>query len=634
MKKALVLILALILAVAGMLSLSSCELEDLLGSATKFEISFVVDGQVYDTVKTSGNETISMPENPTKEGYTFDGWYWDEGSWEKPFTENSLLDAPIQQSISLYAKWQTVTEPTPDDNTQGGNNGGTTAPDTHVHSLAHTEKVEASCTTDGNIEYWHCSGCDKNYSDANAENEVSSVVISGGHAASASSTVCTRCGLVSFDGLVFTLLNDSTCAVTDYIGSASSVVIPVTYENTLVTSIGEGAFDGCSSLMSITIPNSVASIGDSVFENCNSLTSITIPSSVTSIGDYAFSSCDKLVEVYNLSSLDITKGGKSYGYAGYYALDIYTSATATSKLHTTSDGYIFYVNGDTVYLFGYTGNNATLTLPENYNGKNYAIYQLAFYKNYKITNVTIPSGVTAIGRDAFCSCGSLESITISNSVTSIGDHAFYDCTSLTSVTIGSGVTSIGSFAFNQCTSLTNVTIGSGVTSIGYSAFYSCTSLTSITIPSSVTSIGPWAFYYCTALTEINFNATAMNDLSFLNIVFSYAGQSGSGIKVTIGKNVTKIPAYLFYPCDGGDESPKITSVEFEEGSVCTSIGYKAFCNCTSLTSVTFENKSGWWYSSSSDATSGTSFSSDDLENTSTAATYLKSTYADYYWKRG
>ena len=110
-------------------------------------------------------------------------------------------------------------------------------------------------------------------------------------------------------------------------------------------------------------------------------------------------------------------------------------------------------------------------------------------------------------------------------------------------------------------------------------------VTEITIPDYVTSIGNYAFNYCTSLEELYFNATAMNDLSSYNYVFSYAGKSGNGVKVVIGANVTKIPSYLFCPYSTSSYSPKITSVEFEEGSVCTSIGSSAFSYCDSLTSV-------------------------------------------------
>ena len=87
----------------------------------EFKVNFVVDGEVYATLNTNGEEIIKMPENPTKEDYTFDGWYWDKDTWQTPFTANSLLDAPLSSDMSVYAKFTkkhehnytaTVTEPT------------------------------------------------------------------------------------------------------------------------------------------------------------------------------------------------------------------------------------------------------------------------------------------------------------------------------------------------------------------------------------------------------------------------------------------------------------------------------------------------------------------------------------------
>ena len=126
--------------------------------------------------------------------------------------------------------------------------------------------------------------------------------------------------------------------------------------------------------------------------------------------------------------------------------------------------------------------------------------------------------------------------------------------------------------------------GKAVTQIIIDGFRDATNLKKVTIPNSVTTIGNCAFSGCTALEEINFNAVAMNDLSYDNQVFTDAGHDGDGIKVTIGKEVTKIPAYLFY-YNSYSYPPKITSVTFEEGSVCESIGNYAFSGCTSLTSV-------------------------------------------------
>lgn len=126
----------------------------------------------------------------------------------------------------------------------------------------------------------------------------------------------------------------------------------------------------------------------------------------------------------------------------------------------------------------------------------------------------------------------------------------------------------------------------GVTVLPRYFFDSCINLTSVTVPNSVISIDKHAFYNCPALTEINFNAKAVNDFDSNNSVFTYAGQNGSGITVNIGANVTKIPAYLFYPYSGNSKYiPKIVTVNFAEGSVCETIGEWAFYNCDSLTSV-------------------------------------------------
>ena len=458
-----------------------------------------------------------------------------------------------------------------------------------------------------------------------------------------------------------------------YCKSLTSITIPDG-----VTSIGSYAFFDCTSLTSVIIPDSVKSIGEDAFYYCKSLTSVTIGNSVTSIGNHAFYNCYKLVEVINHSSLNIICGSEDYGYIGYYAIKLHKGE---SKIVNYND-YLFYTYSGVNYLLGYVGEDTALVFPESYNGKNYQIYEHAFYNNDDITSVIIGNSVTRIGYYAFSGCTGLTSVTIPDSVTSIYEGAFYGCYKLvevinhstlsitvgnssygyavyyakevhkgeskivnyndylfytyngvnyligyvgedteltlpedyngksyeiykyafynrddiTSVAIPDSVTSIGEYAFNSCDSLTSITIPDSVTSIGDKTFFGCTRLTSITIPDSVTSIGSYAFYNCDSLTSI-----------------------------TIPDSVTSIGEYAFNSCDS------LTSVTIPDS--VTSIGPYAFNYCTSLTSVIFENPNGWWRSSSSTATSGTSISASNLSNTSTAATYLKSTYCDYFWKR-
>ena len=97
MKKLISLAFVIILALAFCIGLASC-------NNLKFEIKFIVDGEVYNTVKTGGSEVVAIPPNPTKDGYTFGGWYWDEGTWQQPFTTNSLLNAPISSDMNISSK--------------------------------------------------------------------------------------------------------------------------------------------------------------------------------------------------------------------------------------------------------------------------------------------------------------------------------------------------------------------------------------------------------------------------------------------------------------------------------------------------------------------------------------------------
>ena len=99
----------LLVLLSFVLTLTACN------TKMKFKVDFVVDGEVYDTIDTSGQEIIQIPDDPEKEGYIFYGWYWDKDTWEKPFTAKSLLDAPLSENMCVYAKWNIVDSTEPSD---------------------------------------------------------------------------------------------------------------------------------------------------------------------------------------------------------------------------------------------------------------------------------------------------------------------------------------------------------------------------------------------------------------------------------------------------------------------------------------------------------------------------------------
>lgn len=275
-----------------------------------------------------------------------------------------------------------------------------------------------------------------------------------------------------------------------------------------------------STTINVKIGNLCTSIGEEAFTSCTSLTSITIPDSVTSIDDYAFVECTSLPIVDNIR------------YADTYAIEA-TDETLTT--YTIKDGTRFIGGGA---FDGYT-SLTSITIPDSV----ISIGDSAFYRCSGLTSINIPNGVTSIGDFAFYNCSGLTSIDLPSGVTSIGSNAFFGCRGLTSITIPSGVTSIDEYLFRNCTSLSSITIPNSITSIGQSAFSSCKSLTSITIPNSVTSIGNSAFINCSGLISITSLATTaptITSSTFQNVktngtLYVPSGSSGYDTWMGVGQ---------------------------------------------------------------------------------------------------
>ena len=203
-------------------------------------------------------------------------------------------------------------------------------------------------------------------------------------------------------------------SIKSYIGNGGDVVIPNS-----VTSIGEGAFYGCSGLTSVTIPNSVTSIGDAAFRGCIGLTKVTINSNT--IASKTYSSSSSLNNIFGTQVAEYVLGGSVTSIGDY-----------------------------------------------------------AFFDCSGLTSVTIPNSITSIGESVFSNCSSLTEVIIPNSVTHIDKHAFASCTSLTSITIPNSVTNISEYAFDGCGNVISVTIGESVSNIGQCAFNGCNSIKNIT----------------------------------------------------------------------------------------------------------------------------------------------------------
>lgn len=349
------------------------------------------------------------------------------------------------------------------------------------------------------------------------------------------------------------------------------------------------AFEGCSGLASIIIPNSVTNIGFDAFtgtawydnqpdglvyagkvaykykgtmpenttivieegtlgiaynsfNNCHGLTSITIPNSVVSIGACAFLGCK------NLESITIPNSVVCIDFDAFYACGGLESIVV-------EDGNSVYDSRNNCNALIETATNTLLK------GCN---------------NTIIPKGITSIFESAFTICGGLKNIVIPESVTSIGNNAFWGCGGLESIVVEEGnavydsrnncnalietasntlikgcnntiipedVAIIDNFAFLNCGGLTSIKIPESITEIGHDTFFNCDGLTSIVIPNSVTTIGDSTFGGCSGLSS-----------------------------VTIGNNVVSIGDHVFFGCVSlsvikvGTVTPPVVSFGTFEGS--------------------------------------------------------------------
>ena len=275
-----------------------------------------------------------------------------------------------------------------------------------------------------------------------------------------------------------------------------------------MTDIGNFAFSGCTSLVSINIPNSVTRIGDSAFSGCTSLASIDIPNSVTDIGNFAFSGCT------SLASIDIPNSVTSIGFSAFSGCTSLASIDIPNSV--TSIGFSAFRGCTSL---------ASIDIPNSVT----SIGNYAFQGCTSLASIDLPNSVTSIGDGAFYGCTSLASIDLPNSVTIIYDYAFQGCTSLTNVdlkscsyirekafqgctslknvTFSANLSSIGDFSFEGCTSLETINVNK-VSSIGNSAFSGCTALTTVYLPTSVKTIGNGAFRYCTSLADVYYAGDA------------------------------------------------------------------------------------------------------------------------------
>lgn len=316
-----------------------------------------------------------------------------------------------------------------------------------------------------------------------------------------------------------------------------------------VESIGDYAFEGCSSLKTIIIPKYVSEMGSKVFQDCTNLESIRISASVSKIGSRMFAGCP------NLKSIVVEEGNEKYD----------SRENCNAIVETATNTLVCGTENSTI--------PSTIT----------AIGNGAFAET-GLKNIVIPEGVTSIELQAFENCQDLESVTLPQSLKKLGYHVFAN-SGLTSLVIPEGITYLPQGTFNGCKNLETVTLPTTLETIEYNAF-SNSGLTSIFIPKGVTNISSTSFNYCGKLSTISVsdeNTTYDSRNNCNAIIKTATNQILRGTSNTIIPNTaTSIGDNAF------NDINSLTSIVIPES--VTSIGLYAFRFCNSLAEVVCKAK--------------------------------------------
>lgn len=402
-----------------------------------------------------------------------------------------------------------------------------------------------------------------------------------------------------------------------------------------ITELKMGIFSHLTALESVTFPETTLTyISDRVFVGCTSLKSVTLPDSLTDLGQNVF---------YNCTSLESIHIGKKLYFTPYSPFGI-TPALKTITVDpentgfTVVDGVLFTKNMKLLMRYpakkagtSYTVPDGVVTLCDySFSDCNLlesvkiadtvgTIRSYAFHQCTSLKSIKIPEGITELLEWTFVNCSALEtvelpstmkkfsgagnfqkctalvSINIPDGFTSFGDQSFYNCTSLKTFEMPDTVTNAGAITFNGCTSLETVKLSKNLTTLGrWGLFYGCTSLKNVEIPSKVTSINTSTFRNCTSLESI----TLPDGLQTLgNEAFAYCKALTS---ITIPGEVTSVGSSAFSAC----YALKTVSIASKD----TAIGENAFASCSAISDVYFGGTEAEWNTYKTDkVSSGNSY---------------------------
>ncbi len=388
-------------------------------------------------------------------------------------------------------------------------------------------------------------------------------------------------GAFAGSGIMSIALPESITEVPAELFAGCKRLVSVNLNNAEV--IGNDAFYGCTALLTFELSDKITSVGDRAFSNCTGLESFRLSASVVSIGEEAFAGCIGLLS-FNINEV------KALGKGAFKGCTALTTVTFSRKLEVLPESVFENCTALTSLESLVSATSVSI------------IEERAFAGCIKLSEISLPSGLTEIGEYAFDGCLLLTSVTIPAGVTQITDGLFKDCTRLSNVILPATIKSVGNEAFKGCRLISEISLKSGVTHIGEEAFTNCVNLYKLTLPSTLETIGKSAFKGCVKLDNVVIPES-------VKTVSESAFEGCTALStLTLHADITEINARAFADCLSlssvdipenieiiGEEAFKgalISSVTI--GDRLVSLESRAFADCVALISVEFTGTSERW----------------------------------------
>ena len=479
--------------------------------ASEYTITFYIDGEAVDSIETSGNERLTLPAAPEKDDHTFEGWFFDNGTWQERLTANTYEETPLTEDVSVYAYYKKI----------GGSEPEQPQEYTVIFEVDHgtpiapitTSRIdeEPQTTRDGyTFAGWYKDG-----------------------------------GFVKKAVFPYEVTEDQTLYAkweknkytvrfdTDGGTYVSDMIVSDIDRSPETTKDGyefEGWYTDKTFSNKISFPYEVTE-DQTLYAKWekNKYTVRFDTDGGTYVSDMIVSDIDR--------SPETTKDG--YEFEGWY-----TDKTFSNKIsfpyevtedltlyakwtQSGSEKIVFSVdaNGVLTGVSGLSGSDITVEIPSEVNGITVTeIGKDVFKDNKNVGRLIIPDSVTKLGYRMCSGCTALSEVRLPAGLTVIPDEAFDGCSSLRTVNFPDtlkeirsdafcgtdltefiapdSLTNVWSYAFKDCAALSAVEL-KNVRSVGDGAFESCTALRSIRLSDKMTELSDHIFDGCSSLADID-----------------------------------------------------------------------------------------------------------------------------------